>query len=228
LQEVPIIKEIKMNATKNLYWGKRLNRLKEALIKNNFAAYISENGEEAKNTVLNKIIPQIKPKTISWGGSVTLQQTGILDNLKNNNQYQIINPSEDGVPWEELLERRRNALLADLFLAGSNAVTEAGQLVNLDSTGNRVGAMIFGPKNVIILIGRNKITKNLDSAMQRIKNYTAPANIMRLGFKTPCAATSFCEECRSPARICNYWTVIEKSWSPKRIKVILINEDLGI
>ena len=127
-----------------------------------------------------------------------------------------------------MFELRRRALLADLFITRSNAVTETGKLVNLDMTGNRVAAITFGPRNVIILAGRNKVVPDVEDAMLRVKNYAAPANAMRLDKKTPCAKTSICEECRSPDRICNTWTITEKSFPKGRIKIVLINEDLGL
>ena len=119
-------------------------------------------------------------------------------------------------------------LLADLFITGTNAVTETGKLVNLDMTGNRVASITFGPKNVILLVGRNKVVPDLEDAMLRVKNYTAPVNAMRLDMKTPCVSTSFCEECKSPSRICNTWTITEKSFPKGRNKIVLINADLGI
>jgi hypothetical protein len=127
-----------------------------------------------------------------------------------------------------MLERRRRSLLVDLFITGTNAVTETGKLVNLDMTGNRVAGITFGPRNVIILAGRNKVVPDIEDAMQRIKNYAAPANAMRLDKKTPCVKTSICEECRSLDRICNTWTITEKSFPKGRIKIVLINEDLGL
>ena len=127
------------------------------------------------------------------------------------------------IPNAQKAERRRKGLLADLFITGTNAVTEEGQLVNLDMVGNRVGAITFGPRHVVLLIGRNKVVADLDAAWERIKDYAAPANAMRLDMKTPCVKTGRCEECRSPYRICNSWTVTEKSFPKGRIKVVLIN-----
>ena len=127
-----------------------------------------------------------------------------------------------------MLERRRQALQADLFITGTPAVTETGQMENLDMIGNRIGALTFGPKWVIVLVGRNKIAADLDEAMFRVKNYVAPVNSMRLDKKTPCVKTSYCEECKSPDRICNTWTITEKSFPKGRVKVVLINEDLGL
>ena len=104
-------------------------------------------------------------------------------------------------------------------------MTETGKLVNLDMYGNRIAAITFGPKHVVILVGRNKIVPDVDEAMFRIKNYAAPINAMRLDKKTPCVKTSYCEE--SSDRICNTWTITEKSFPKGRIKIILINEDMG-
>jgi hypothetical protein len=131
------------------------------------------------------------------------------------------------MPPDEMIELRRKSLLVDLFITGTNALTETGKLVNLDMIGNRVAAIAFGPKSVVILAGRNKIVPDIEEATFRVKNYAAPVNAMRLDKKTPCAETSFCHDCKSPDRICNSWTIVEKSFPKGRIKVILINEDLG-
>jgi L-lactate utilization protein LutB len=209
------------------YWKARLTELKETLTENNFEVFVAENTDEAKSIVLEKIIPEIAPKSVSWGGSLTFVATGLYEVLKNDNNLTVLDTYDKTLSPEESLERRRQSLLVDLFITGSNAVTESGQLVNLDMFGNRVGALTFGPKNVIILVGRNKIVPDLDEAMFRIKNYAAPVNTMRLDKKTPCAKTSFCEDCKSPDRICNTWTITEKSFPKKRVKIILINKDLG-
>ena len=209
------------------YWKTRLAELKETLTENNFEVFVAENTDEAKSIVLEKIIPEIAPKSVSWGGSLTFVATGLYDVLKNNNDLSILDTYDKTLSPDESLERRRQSLLVDLFITGTNAVTETGQLVNLDMIGNRIGALTFGPKSVVILVGRNKIVPDLDEAMFRIKNYAAPVNTMRLGKKTPCAKTSFCADCKSPDRICNTWTITEKSFPKKRVKVILINKDLG-
>ena len=209
------------------YWKNRLAELKDALTENNFEVFVVENTDEAKSIVLEKIIPEIAPKSVSWGGSLTFVATGLYDFLRNNRDFNVLDTYDKTLSPEESLERRRQSLLVDLFITGSNAVTESGQLVNLDMIGNRVGALTFGPKNVIILVGRNKIVPDLDEAMFRIKNYAAPVNTMRLDKKTPCAKTSFCVDCKSPDRICNTWTITEKSFPKKRVKIIMINKDLG-
>lgn len=206
----------------------RLENLKDALEKNNFEVYMAEKADEAKQIVLEKILPDLAPKSVSWGGSLTFVGTHLYEALKNYSDVEVLDTFDKNLSPEESLERRRQSLQVDLFITGTNAVTENGQLVNLDMIGNRVGALAFGPKNVIILLGRNKIVKDVQAAMHRIKNYAAPVNAMRLDMKTPCAKTSYCEECKSPARICNTWTITEKSFPKGRVKIVLINENLGL
>jgi len=210
------------------YWKIRLKTMKEALEENNFDVFLAEDTDEAKRIALEKIIPALDVKSISWGGSMTFTTTSLYDALKEASGMQVIDTYDKSLSPEESLERRRQSLLADLFITGTNAVTEAGQLVNLDMIGNRVAALTFGPKFVIVLVGRNKIVPDTGAAVDRIKDYSAPANVMRLDKKTPCAKTAFCEECKSPDRICNTWTITEKSFPKGRVKVILINEDLGL
>jgi L-lactate utilization protein LutB len=210
------------------YWQIRLSELKEALEENNFEVYIAKNTAEAKRIVLEQILPAIGAKSVSWGGSLTYQATSIYEAIKAKPDLEILDTYDKSLTPEQGTELRRKALLVDLFLTGTNAVTEDGQLVNLDMTGNRVCAINFGPKHVILLIGRNKVVTDLEDAMNRIKNYAAPTNAMRLDKKTPCVKTSYCEECKSPDRICNVWTITEKSYPKGRIKIVLINQDLGL
>jgi len=209
------------------YWKIRLTNLKETLEGNNFEVFVADSINEAKDIVLEKIIPKTEAKSVSWGGSVTFIATGLYQALKESGDMSVLDTYDKKLSPEEALERRRQSLLVDLYLTGTNAVTESGQLVNLDATGNRIGGITFGPKHVIILVGRNKITADLDEALFRVKNYAAPVNTMRLEKKTPCAKTSYCEECKSPDRICNTWTITEKSFPKGRVKVVLIDEDLG-
>lgn len=210
------------------YWQIRLKAIKGALEENNFDVYLAENTDEARQIALEKIIPGLDANSMSWGGSMTFTTTGLYDALKDHAGIRVIDTYDKSLSPAESLERRRQALLADLFITGTNAVTEGGQLVNLDMIGNRVAALTFGPKFVIVMVGRNKIVPDLESAMNRIKDYAAPTNTMRLDKKTPCAKTAFCEECKSPDRICNTWTITEKSFPKGRVKVILINADLGL
>ncbi len=210
------------------YWNIRLNEVKQILEGNNFEVCIAPDAQSAATTVLEEILPKTGGRVISFGGSMTFTGSGLYQTLKENGDYDIIDTFDTNVPKEEFLERRRQSLLADVFITGTNAVTEEGRLVNLDMIGNRVAGITFGPKHVVILVGRNKIVADLDDAMFRIKNYTAPANAMRLDKKTPCVKTSYCEQCKSPDRICNHWTITEKSFPAGRIKIVLINQDLGL
>ncbi|GAU08205.1 lactate utilization protein [Desulfoplanes formicivorans] len=209
------------------FWSLRLQDTAEALEKNNFEVFTAATAKEAQTLVIETILPRTGAKVLSWGGSMTFKDTGLYESLKDRDDLEIIDTYAKNLSKEDAYERRRQALLADLFFTGTNAITLDGKLVNLDMIGNRVGALTFGPTNVIVLSGRNKIVTDVDEAMYRIKNYVAPVNAMRLAKKTPCAKTSFCQECKSPDRICNTWTITEKSFPPKRIKVVLINEDMG-
>ncbi|MBW2028011.1 MAG: lactate utilization protein [Deltaproteobacteria bacterium] len=210
------------------YWDIRLRDLKEALEENNFEVYLAKDGRGAKEIVLKDILPKTKAKSVSWGGSVTFRTLGLYEAMVERSDLRVVDTYDHSLPREEIMEKRRESLLVDLYITGSNAVTEDGQIVNLDMYGNRVAAITFGPKDVVILLGRNKVVSDIDEAMHRIKNYAAPTNAMRLEKKTPCTKTSFCEECRSEGRICNTWTITEKSFPKGRIKVILINQDLGL
>lgn len=216
-----------MNAEINSYWKKRLEQVKEALNANNFQCSVADNVEKAKSIVLEEILPGLRVKSISWGWSLTFIATGLYDALSNHGDYEIINTYRKDLNDNEKLALRKKSLLVDLFFTGSNAITESGILVNLDMYGNRVAALTFGPHHVIVLAGRNKIVPDVEDAMYRIKNFAAPVNAMRLNKKTPCVQTSRCEECKSADRICNTWTITEKSFPKSRIKVILINDVIG-
>ena len=209
------------------YWKARLDHLKEALEANNFEVYIASDGAEAKEIVQRDIIPKSRAKRISWGGSKTATDMGLIQALKADKNLEFLDPFEKGIPLEDSLERRREAFLVDLFITGTNALTETGHLVNLDRTGNRVAAISFGPKTVVILAGRNKIVSDVDEAFLRVKDYAAPLVAMRIKAKVPCVKTSMCEECGSPERVCNAWGIVEKSYPQGRIKVVLINQRVG-
>lgn len=210
------------------YWNLRLSKVQKALQRNNFEAYIAADMREAGTMALEQIIPGTGARSVSWGGSMTFMASGVYQQLKDSNTLQVLDTYDKNVSPAEVLERRRQALMVDLFITGTNAVTEKGQLVNLDMFGNRVAALTFGPRHVLLFIGRNKIVSDLDAAMKRIKNFSAPANALRLDKKTPCAHNSECNDCSTPDRICNTWTITEKSFPKNRIKVILVNEDIGL
>jgi L-lactate utilization protein LutB len=209
------------------YWKGRLVGVKDALERNNFKAFLADNADKAKEIVQKEILVKTGAKSVSWGGSLTFTSTGLYDAMKNHPDLEVLDVFDKGLSDEQKVELRRRALLVDLFITGTNAVTETGKLVNLDMYGNRIAAITFGPKHVVILVGRNKIVPDVDEAMFRIKNYAAPVNAMRLDKKTPCVKTSHCEDCKSSDRICNTWTITEKSFPKGRIKVILINKDMG-
>jgi L-lactate utilization protein LutB len=210
------------------FWKLKFTNVKAALESNNFEVFVADTSKEASKIVLETILPAMDIKSISWGGSMTFVGTGLYAHLKDHKEFKVLDTYDKSLADAEKMQLRREALLTDLFITGTNAVTEDGCLVNLDMIGNRIGALTFGPKNVLLLIGRNKIVPDLESAMDRIKTYVAPTNAMRLDMKTPCIKTGECSECKSVARICNTWTITQKSFPKKRVKIVLINEDLGL
>jgi len=205
----------------------RLDETAKALIKNNFAAHVVDTAQDAKNLVMGTLIPGFKPESVSFGGSMTIVDSGIYESVKAMPGVKIFDTYNYSLPPAEMIELRRQALLADLFITSTNAVTAQGTLVNLDGSGNRVASLTFGPKKVIVLAGRNKLCSDEFTAMERIRDLAAPVNAARLNRKTPCVATHHCEDCPSPERICNTWTITVKSAPKERTTVILINEDLG-
>ncbi|THB74521.1 MAG: lactate utilization protein [Desulfobacteraceae bacterium] len=218
-----------MTENLNEFWHKRLLDLKKTLETNEFEAYIANDRSHACRIVLEEILPKTGAKRITYGDSHTCESAGLFDALKKNPEVDLIDLFDGkSRTIDEWLELARPALLVDLFITGTNALSETGALVNLDMVGNRVGGITFGPKEVIILVGRNKIVEDIPAAMHRVKHYAAPANAARLKKKTPCAKTSKCMDCKSPERICRMWSIVERSFPKNRIKVVLINEDLGL
>lgn len=211
------------------YTAHKLQRCLAALEENGFGTALAATPYEAGEIVFDSMVPAIRPRLVSWGDSMTLHATGVIDRFRTMEGIELIDTFEEGVPREEIIERRRQALLCDLFLTGSNAVTEDGKLVNLDMVGNRIGGITFGPHHVIIMVGINKIVGDVEAAIDRVKGLAAPMNAIRhQDFNTPCRKTGCCMECSNPQRICNTWSIIEKSYPPKRIKVIIIESDLGL
>ena len=182
--------------------------------------------------------------TVGTADSVTLLQLGVISALSRRGRNEIINPfirDEDGhlvVDKEERRELTRKALLSDVFVIGTNAVTLDGKLVNTDAYGNRVAAMIFGPRKVVIAVGANKIVKDVNEAMKRIREVCAPLNAIRHGTKhhrahyleLPCAKTGLCSDCNHPFRLCRFTTIIEGVREPERgrINLVLVGEKLGL
>jgi L-lactate utilization protein LutB len=210
------------------YWDRALRELKLQLAGNGFDVFMAETAAQAGELVYSEIMAELRPKTVSFGGSMSLMATGLYGRLCADSDIAVLDPWDKSLSDEEKYELRRRALLVDCYFTGTNAVTADGSLVNLDMYGNRVGAIAFGPKNVVVIVGRNKLVPDLERAMERIKEYAAPVNAMRLDMKTPCVKTGYCMDCNSPQRICNVWTITEKSFPKGRIKVILVNEDIGL
>ena len=211
------------------YWRLRLERCRQALEKNGFEAFVAPDARAAGDLFLTAILPAIDVASASWGDSETFLNTGVLAVIRADPGIRVIETFDPTVSQQERWERRRQALLSDLFFTGSNAVTETGQLVNLDMVGNRVAGLTFGPKIVVLFIGRNKLVATLEEARARIRHHAAPANAIRhTGLKTPCMKTAVCTECSSPDRICNTWCITEKCFPAGRIRIILINQDLGL
>lgn len=201
----------------------------KALKHNHFDVYFAENAAHAREIFFRDIFPALQVESVSWGDSETLKATGILDELNQDPHISMIRTFGAELSRAQKTYWRRQALHADLFLTGSNALTQNGQLVNLDMVGNRVGGIVFGPKQVVLFIGINKITENLEAAMHRIRTIAAPRNAMKHdGFRTPCHKTGICMDCDSPDRICNVWSITEKSYPAGRIKVVLIHQELGL
>lgn len=209
------------------YWTKRLNALKKKLEANRFDVFMADDADAAAQIVQQEIVSEIGAKSVSWGGSKTFEATNLADVFKGDPGMRVVDAFEKNISPEESIERRRQAFLVDLYLTGANALTEEGHLVNLDRTGNRVAALTFGPRHVVVFAGRNKIVPDLNGAMSRIKHFAAPVNAMRLGKKTPCVKTAFCDDCNGVDRVCVTWAITEKSQPRGRIKIILINRELG-
>ncbi len=200
---------------------KRAERTIENLRKNRMEAYFVKDSSEALELV-KKLVPE--GAMVRVGGSRTLHETGIIELFENGN-YDYCDSHV--VPAEEVEKARREAFFADYFLASANAITEDGEIYNVDGAGTRVAPIIFGPQNVILVAGTNKIVTDIAAAEDRLRNLAAPANAKRLGCKTPCAETGTCMNCQSPARICCSYTLLSYQRIPNRIKVIIVGEHLG-
>ncbi len=205
-----------------------LDKITKQLEINNFEVFLAEDIQSAKYIFENKILKNLKISSISYADSITMHKTGILDVLREIDSVEFIDTFDKDDSRKDQINKRKKALTVDLFLTGTNAITEKGQLVNLDMIGNRVAPIAFGPRNIVLFIGKNKIVKNLDEAFNRIRTISAPLNAKRHeDFKTPCQKTAICCDCKSQQRICNTWTITEKSYPKNRIKIILIDEELG-
>ncbi|MFO7887388.1 MAG: lactate utilization protein [Eubacteriales bacterium] len=205
-----------------------ISKTKKALEKNGFDVYQVESKKDANKIFFNDILTQINPKIVSYGDSMSAESTGILEDLKKMEGIKFIEPFDENASRKEQIQASKDALQGDLFIAGSNAVTKTGLLVNLDMVGNRIAGIAFGPRKVVLVIGKNKITKDLEAAMKRVRKI-APKNAARHpSLNLPCQKTGKCMDCSSPNRICNSWLITEKSYPKGRIKIILVEENLGL
>ena len=184
-----------------------------------------------KEEALAKALSVIdKEQQVSWGGSMTLEEMGLLQTLRGEG-YNIIDRDSAKSP-EERMELLRKSLTCDTYFMSTNAMTEDGVMVNIDGTGNRVAAMVFGPKNVVVIAGINKVVKSYEDAVARARNLAAPINVQRFAnFNPPCKNNGHCFNCTAPDYICNFIVTTRKGSvmnAPKpRIKVILVGENLG-
>lgn len=192
------------------------------LEKRGFKAYYCETASAAAELALS-LIP--KEDVVAWGGSVSVSSSGLLNKVKAS--YTVID-RDTAANAEERVEMMRKSLLCDTFLMSSNAVSEDGQLVNIDGNGNRCAALIYGPKQVIVLVGINKIVKTVHDAVARARGTAAPINAQRFaGLNTPCQKTGACMDCLSPSCICNQIVITRRCQPQGRIKVIIAGEVLG-
>lgn len=209
---------------------KRVEKVIGNLKKNNMAAYYVESSAEAVSLVESLLK---SGETISCGGSVTLAESGVFA-LMQSGKYNFLDRSGAKSP-EEVAEIYRKTFYADTFLTSANAITESGELVNVDGNCNRISAITFGPKSVIVVAGVNKLVPDIAAGFKRVKTVAAPKNTKRLGCNTPCVTLGHCikadapitEGCDSPERICVNYVVSGRQRIKDRIKVIIVNEQLG-
>lgn len=199
---------------------KRLERTQQALVKNNMQATILEKASEVAPLV-QQLIPT--GSMVANGGSVSLIETGVMSVLRGGN-YNFLDRETPGTDIQQLY---RQSFMADYYLCSANALTENGEIYEMDGNSNRVAALAYGPEHVILVVGNNKIVPDIQAAKERAMLYSNPANAMRVGAKTPCAVTGKCSNCSSPGRICCTELILHQQRVKDRIHVILVNEPLG-
>ncbi|MCQ2446995.1 MAG: lactate utilization protein [Clostridia bacterium] len=207
------------DARNQLVAGKVIHNLE----RRHMEGFYARNKAEALRIALS-LIPE--GSTVGWGGSFSIEEIGLKEAVKNGN-YTNIDRDAAKTPAERD-ELMKKCLTADSFLMSANAITEDGQLVNIDGRGNRVAALCFGPESVIVIVGMNKLTRTLDDAMARARNYAAPVNAQRFSGDTVCHKTGSCGDCNMDGCICGQIVVTRNSNPTGRIKVILVGEELGI
>lgn len=210
---------------KNVAWyiEKQVQRTIENLNSRNMEGHYIDNIDQLFQK-LKEFIPE--GSIVGIGDSVTLFETGVIDFLKNGN-FDFLDKYKDKLTSDEKREMYIKNFSADTFICSTNAITESGELYNIDGNGSRVAAMIYGPKQVILIVGINKIVKNIEEAESRVRNYAAPIDAKRLNKDTPCTKLGYCIDCKSPNRICNDFVVIRGQFIKGRIKVLILGEKLG-
>jgi hypothetical protein len=197
----------------------------EGLQKNGFAAVYCQTGGEAYDYIIKEAA---EAQSVGFGGSLSVVDLKVSDKLQEMGK-ELLNHGLPGLSPEQKLAITRRQLTCDLFLTGSNAVTLSGTLVNIDGNGNRVASMFFGPQKVIVVVGRNKLVDgSAQDAIDRIKQFASAPNAKRLDLATPCTTTGFCMDCNSPQRICRVTTIIEKKPRNTDIRVLVVNQDMGL
>lgn len=196
----------------------RLEALADKLRKNEYEVVIFDTKELAKDYLLN----MCANKSVGIGDSHTIDEIGLIPELQAHNKELYI------CQLDKSFANKRKSMEADIFLLSANAVAEdSGAIVNVDSSGNRVAASLFGPLEVVYVIGKNKLTPDLPAALGRIKNVVAPKNALVHNYNTPCTKTGKCEDCSSPQRICRATVICYKKPKKTKTTIVLINEDLG-
>lgn len=211
-----------MEIPKQKYYELKAQSLIKNLHARHFDAYYCSTAQEGMEKALS-LIP--KGATVGWGGAATAQQIGLL-NAIHNGDYTAIDRDLCPTP-EEKAKAARDCLDADVFITGANAISLDGQMVNIDGNGNRVAAVIYGPKSVIVVAGMNKVAENLDGAIQRARTVAAPINAQRFGGDKPCIHLGVCGDCKAVDCICNHIVVTRHCRPAGRIKFVIIGEDLG-
>lgn len=200
----------------------KIERLISNFKSRNIEVMCFDNLADAKNEILNLISMEV---SIGIGHSETIQKMDITKILKERGN--IVFDKEMAKDKEECKSLKKKALLADWYVTGSNAISVDGRIVNVDHSGNRVAAITFGPDNVIIVVGKNKIVDTWGEAIRRVKDIACPLNAKRAGFNPPCVKLNKCVDCNSTERVCNSLSIIEGQSVKGRIKIFIINEDLG-
>jgi len=198
-------------------------RTVKALIKNNFGAAYVKTAKEAMDKIL-ALVP--KEAAVGIGGSWTLSEMGMTKTLEARGNT-VYDHNKPGLAPEESMALRRKQLTCDVFMTSANAVTLDGQIVNVDGAGNRVAAMIFGPKKVIIVAGVNKIARDVADGQNAHKALRCPINVKRLNRQNPCVQSGECMDCQLPTRICNVTTIMHKKPAVTDVQVFIVGEDLG-